>query len=190
MVLKDIDIEEFKNIVYPEYFKIFPKNERKPLELIEKTYNQGIAKIIKIVEKGEFVGFLIINTLKNNPIALLDYFAILPKYQSKGYGSKALHLLKAQTKEYKGIFIEIEKLGLGEDDKQNETRKKRAKFYERIGFLKLGFDLDLFKVIYSAYLLPCTNKKFSDEEVIEEIFKIYNEIIGEDRFKKNCKIIL
>lgn len=189
MILKDIDIEEFKNTVYPEYLKLFPKSERKSLELIQKTYNQGIAKIIEIIEEKEFVGFLIINTLKNSPFAILDYFAILSKYQDKGYGSKALELLKEQYKEEKGIFIEVEKPGLGEDDKENEIREKRAKFYERIGFNKLGFDLDLFKVIYSAYLLPCSNKEFSDQEVIEEIFKIYNTIVGEERIKNNCKII-
>ena len=189
MILKDIDIEEFKNIVYPEYLKLFPKSERKSLELIQKTYNQGIANIIKIVEKDEFVGFLIINTLKDNPFAILDYFAILPKYQSKGYGTKALKLLKKQNKINKDIFIEVEKPGLGEDDIQNEIREKRTKFYERIGFYKLGFDLDLFKVIYSTYLLPCTNQKFSEEVVIEEIFKIYNVIVGEERIKNNCKVI-
>lgn len=189
MILKEIDINEFKSVVYPEYLKLFPESERKPLELIEKTYNQGIAKIIKIVEKNEFVGFLIINTLKDNSFAILDYFAILSKYQTKGYGTKALELLKEQYKEEKGIFIEVEKPGLGEDNKENEIREKRAKFYERVGFYKLGFDLDLFKVIYSTYLLPRTDKKFSDEEVIEEIFKIYNTIIGEERMKNNCKII-
>lgn len=127
--------------------------------------------------------------LKNNPIVQLDYFAILPKYQHKGYGTCAIKLLKEMYRSYDGIFIEIEKVGEADTDKENQTRQRRAKFYENLGFSKMGFDLKLYTVIYSTYILPCSKNVFSDKKVIEDIFEIYNAILGEERIRKNCKVI-
>ena len=42
MNLINIGIEEFKKEVYPEYIKIFPKEERKELKTIEQNYDKKI----------------------------------------------------------------------------------------------------------------------------------------------------
>lgn len=189
MYLKKVDIKEFKKVIYEEYKTIFPKEERKTYTDLEKSYNNGITDIIEIIEEEQFIGFIITNFLKDNPIVQLDYFAILPKYQHKGYGTNAIKLLKKMYKTYDGIFIEIEKVGNGDTEQENLIRQRRAKFYENLGFCKLAFDLNLYKVLYSAYMLPCKNKNFSDDKVIEDIFSIYNAILGEERIKKNCKVI-
>ena len=100
MNLINIGIEAFKKEVYPEYIKIFPKEERKELKIIEQNYDKKITKFIKIYENNQFVGFFIINTIKNSQYVQLDYFAILEKYQNKGYGTKAIQLLKSQMEAY------------------------------------------------------------------------------------------
>ena len=189
MELKKVDIERFKQIIYPEYEKMFPEIERKSYERIVKLFNNNILEVIEIRNEEEFIGFMIINTLKNNPYAQLDYFAILPEYQRRGYGKHSLILLKELYKDYEGIFIEIEKLGLGEDDEENEIRRKRASFYESIGCVKMGFELELFQVLYSAYILPCSKEKFLDEEVIKKIYEIYEATAGKERTRKNCRVL-
>lgn len=189
MYLKKVDIKEFKKVIYEEYKNIFPKEERKTYTDLEKSYNNRITDIIEIIEEEQFIGFIITNFLKDNPIVQLDYFAILPKYQHKGYGTNAIKLLKEMYKSYDGIFIEIEKVGNGDTDLENKTRQRRAKFYENLGFCKMGFDLNLYTVVYSAYMLPCSSNDFSDKKVIEDIFEIYNAILGEEKIKKNCKVI-
>lgn len=190
MELISVSMQRFKETIYPEYLKLFPVPEQKPYETIEKSVINKITDIIEIVVDNTFVGFIIVNTIKNNPYAQLDYLAILPNYQHKGYGTQAILLLKEKYKEYEGIFIEVEKVGLGETDEENNIRQKRANFYERIGFKKLDFDLNLFNVIYSAYMLPCLVDNFLRDEVIESIFEIYNAIAGEDRIKKYCSVII
>jgi len=109
MELKKINIEEFKNNIYPEYQKLFPALERKSYNTIKSTYEKGITEIFEIKEDNNIVGFVLANHLGNNPYIQLDYFAIFEKYQNKGYGTKALKILKEVYKEYSGIFIEIEK---------------------------------------------------------------------------------
>lgn len=190
MNLINIGIEEFKKEVYPEYVKIFPKEERKELKTIEQNYDKKITKFIKICEDNQFVGFFIINTIPNSQYVQLDYFAILEKYQNKGYGTKAIQLLKKQMEPYDGIFVEIEKLGLGKDKQDNLLRERRAKFYQTLGFEKLNFELKWFEtLILSIYVLPISTYKDSDEKIMENMFQIYISVHGKEKVDRDCKII-
>ena len=189
MKLEKVDIKEFKIEIYPEYKKIFPEIERKPYTEIEKSYNNNTTDIIKIIAEEQFVGFFIINHQKDTPYVVLDYFAILPKYQCRGYGSNAIKQLKEMYKEYDGIFVEVEKPE-NEENEENQIRKQRVKFYEKLDFCKMEFELELFTVNYFAYMLPCSKDVFSDEDVIKDIFSIYNAVSGERKIKKNCKVII
>ena len=190
MNLINIEIQEFKKEVYPEYIKIFPKEERKELKTIEQNYDKKITKFIKICENNQFVGFFIINTIKNSQYVQLDYFAILEKYQNKGYGTKAIQLLKKQMEAYDGIFVEIEKLGLGKDKQENLLRERRAKFYETLGFEKLNFELKWFEtLILSIYVLPISTYKDSDEKIMENMFQIYISVHGKEKIDRDCKVI-
>lgn len=186
--LVNVDIKEFKQTIYKEYEKLFPENERKSYRLIKKVYNEGISEIIKIVDDNEFIGFMIINKIENVKYLQLDYFAILPKYQGKGYGTKAIKLLKEQCKNYNGVYIEVERVR-NDNTKEDKIRIRRAKFYENIGFYKLSFDINLFSVEYSLYILRTSAIKEDEEKITKDIFTIYNTIIGERRVKKNCKIL-
>lgn len=109
MELNKISIEEFKYNIYTEYKKLFPELERKSYNTIKATYEKGITDIFEINVDNDIVGFVIANHLENNPYIQLDYFAIFGKHQNKGYGTKALKILKEIYKEKVGIFIEIEK---------------------------------------------------------------------------------
>jgi len=189
MKLIKVNIEEFKENIYIEYEKLFPELERKSYNRIKETYDKGIADIFEIIVENNIVGFIIANHIENNPYIQLDYFAIFEKYQNKGYGTKALKMLKEVYKEYIGIFIEIEKVGLGESREENQVREKRESFYNNIGFIKLDFDLDLFTVIYSAHMLYSNPKETYNENIKRDIYEFYTTILGEARANKHCKII-
>lgn len=185
--LKDISIDEFEKELYSYYLDIFPEDERKPLELLHSSYKKHYTRIIKISYKNEMIGFMILNKVKDKGYAVLDYLAILPQYRNNKFGTKALQILLEQEKENSGIFIEIEKVGLGKDVKENLLREKRKNFYEKLGFKKLNFDLFLFDVIYTPYLF--SNIQKDECTIIEEILNIYEVISGKERIKQNCKIM-
>ena len=187
MKLKDIDIDKFKKEVYSYYLEIFPEDERKPLELLHLSYEKHYTKIIEILYKDEIIGFMILNRVKDKGYAVLDYFAILPQYRNNKFGTKALQILLEQEKENRGVFIEIEKVGLGKDTGENLLREKRKNFYEKVGFKKLNFDLFLFDVIYTPYLFSDVND--NEDIIIGEILNIYEAISGKERIEQNCKII-
>lgn len=188
--IANINIEEFKKVVYPEYLKLFPKEERKEVETIEKSFNNGITKIIEITHNNLFIGFIIINTLIDSKYIQLDYLAILPQYQNKGYGTQAINLLKKQNKGYDGIFVETEKLGLGINETENKLREKRVKFYEKLGFYKLNFELKWYEsLILSPYVFQISQNKNSEDKILENMLKIYIAIHGREKVENNCRII-
>lgn len=131
MKLKDIGIDKFKEDIYSYYLKIFPEDERKPLELLQSSYEKHYTRIIEILYKNEIIGFMILNKVKDKGYAVLDYLAILPQYRNNKFGTKALQILLEQEIENSGIFIEIEKVGLGKNIEENLLREK-----ERISMKK------------------------------------------------------
>ena len=147
----------------------------------------GYTKIIKILYKNELVGFMVLNRVKDNGYAVLDYLAILPKYRNRKFGTKSLQILLEQEKESSGILIEIEKIGFGKDEKENLLREKRKNFYEKMGFKKLNFDLLLFGVTYTPYLF--SNIDDDEDIIIDEVFNIYESISGKEIINQNCKVI-
>lgn len=185
--LKDISIDEFEKEVYLYYLQIFPEDERKSLELLRSSYERHYTKIIEILCKNEMVGFMILNRVNDKGYVVLDYLAILPQYRNNKFGTRALQILLEQERDNSGIFIEIEKVGLGKDTEENLLREKRKNFYEKIGFKKLNFDLFLFDVIYTPYLF--SNIKDNEDIIIDKIFNIYEAILGKERIEQNCKII-
>lgn len=191
MELININYEEFKAEIYQKYIEIFPEEERKSLETIEKNYNKNITRFIKIDEEKELIGFCIMNSIENNRYMQLDYFAILPEYQNKGYGTKAIKELEKVVQNYDAIFVEIEKLGYGANTAENEIREKRAKFYERLGFHKLDTNLKWFNSLFlSVYYLKLNdNLIYDEEEILNNIFGIYYKVHGKKKVDENCEII-
>lgn len=191
MELINIDYKEFKAEIYQKYIEIFPEEERKSLETIEKNYNKNITIFIKIDEEKELIGFCIMNSIENNRYMQLDYFAILPEYQNKGYGTKAIKELEKVVQNYDAIFVEIEKLCYGANKEENEIREKRAKFYERLGFHKLDTNLKWFNSLFlSVYYLKLNdNLIYDEEEILNNIFGIYYKVHGKKKVDENCEII-
>ena len=74
---------------------------------------------------------MILNKVKDKGYAVLDYLAILPQYRNNKFGTKALQILLEQERENSGIFIEIEKVGLGKEIEDKLLREKRNNFYKK-----------------------------------------------------------
>lgn len=183
-----IDIERFKEKIYPKYLKLFPASERKSYKQLVSAFNKGVLNIIEIMLDEKSIGFFIINSIKGNKYLQVDYFAIFAKFQGKGYGKQAINKLKQISREYRGIFIEVEKLGLGSDEKENILRQRRMDFYTKLGFIPLNYDFNLFNVVFTPMVLN-TYKELDEEDVIvQDVIKIYYEILGGKIFKTNCSI--
>ena len=59
MELKKMNIEDFKNQMYDEYTKLFPEDEQRDWEDIEKSYYDGVEILYGIIE-NEIVSKIIV----------------------------------------------------------------------------------------------------------------------------------
>lgn len=188
--LKKVDINIFKKIIYPEYLKLFAAEERKTLALIESLFNKDILNIIEITNNDLFIGFMLINKINDSKYIQLDYFAILPQYQCKGFGTKALSLLKELYKQYHGIFVEVEKLDSNINDEDNKIRQRRINFYKNSGFYKLNLEFCWFNsLVLTPYILLLSKKSVSDDIILNNILTLYSRTHGQKKLKQNLKVI-
>ena len=143
MKLKKLkNIKQFINI-YKLYQSSFPIEEKKPFWLIIIGVFRKNFEVFSLENTSEeFLGLAI--TLNHKDLVLLDYLAISTEIQSRGYGSKALSLLKEQYKNYR-FFLEIENPYDYSAPNLSE-RQKRQKFYLKNGFFVLPFHTNLFGV--------------------------------------------
>ena len=64
--LVSININNFKEKIYPHYEEIFPDDERKSFKTIKKIYENGYTQIIEILNNDTPVGFMILNRIEEN----------------------------------------------------------------------------------------------------------------------------
>lgn len=186
-----IDLKEFQKELYSYYVELFPKDERKSYYILKKLSKKGVEKFLKIVDGNTTIGFLMYCVLENNPYVWLDYFAILPEYQNKGYGSKTIPNLKEFFCDYEGIYGEVEKRGMGKDESENRQRDRRIKFWQKLGFIFLeDCDLNLWNVIYTPCILKIKETNIDSKVVIKNSFELYNGILGERNVKKHGSYVI
>lgn len=189
MELKEIDFGEFEKDVYQYYVELFAEEERQPLPLLKKLFEEGTLKFVKIMDEEKNVGFLIYVTTLNNPYVWLDYFAIYKEFQNKQYGTEAIKIFKTFFKEYDGIYGEIETLGYGETEEENKIREKRLSFWKNLGFELLNIDMNLFEVVYSACVLTFNDVKRENKEIVDYGFGLYEVVMGKEEIEKRCFVI-
>lgn len=181
MELLDIHTEgkKYKQQVYDLYESAFPKEEKKPLEMMETLSEQGKMELLAITDNGEFIG-LAMNMLSEKT-ALLDYFAIVSHKRDCGYGGKAVRLLQERFAGKKYIF-EVE---MQDPSAENaKERQRRKAFYLRNGLKETG----LFVHVYGTdFEILTPDGKLTYQEYVgmlkyilgEDVFTIHPELIKE-----------
>ena len=105
--------DNLKEIEYL-YLTAFPKNERKPFDLILEKCNNSSIEIISIQnDNSNFLGFAIM--ILHDDMVLLDYFAIAPESRGQNVGSTALKMLFERYKN-KRFILEIENTEIESDN--------------------------------------------------------------------------
>lgn len=138
----------------------FPPDERMPFERMLKRCEDGSMRLISVEsESGELLGFANI-TLCYDAL-VLNYFAIAPDKQGRGYGTAVVAELKKRYPE-RSIVIDIEDDSVEADNK--EQRIRRRLFYERLGFFALPYRLSIFGV---PSIIMSSGREYSFEEYLD-----------------------
>ena len=103
-MIKELDLKTLKNIYYTHMTKDFPEDELKTFEMIEGSIKNGKSTALAYYQDSLILGYATILFIEDK--LLLDYFAIIKDYRSKGYGKEFLKEIKEYFKDYSFILIE------------------------------------------------------------------------------------
>lgn len=163
--------------IYDLYMEAFPKNERKPFQLMLDKCQEGAMEMLSIEDDNqEFLGLAIFVFYED--LALLDYFAIAESKRGNGIGSQALRILQTHYKN-KRFLLEIEDAQVESDNR--EERIRRRAFYLRNKMQVMPFMVNLFGVVmevltYEAELFP------------EEYMRLYTSVFS-SKVADNVKVV-
>lgn len=165
--------DNLKEIEYL-YLTAFPKNERKPFDLILEKCNNGSMEIISIQnDNNNFLGFAIM--ILHDDMVLLDYFAIAPESRGQNLGSTALKMLFERYNN-KRFILEIENTEIESDNL--EERKRRKAFYLKNGMSVMPYKVNLIGVEMEILTRNC-------DVTYEEYYSTYENTFSDEYC---CKI--
>lgn len=122
------------------YEESFLPEERKLFTMLTNRRDKKKAELYVIIEEqtDRIVGIAFFFVYKKD--VLFDYFALLPEFRNKGYGTEVIELIK-KIYEGKRIFGEVEV----PDDKSDtyKNQQRRMEFYTRCGLKRTGIIVDM-----------------------------------------------
>ncbi len=202
--IKELEKEQLLVIYKENINRHFPADEVKPLKKIEQIWEMGIYYGLAMYETSEtckeiknddnnnteeisLVGYaFFIKELEGNML-LLDYFAIMEVYRSKGMGSIFLKEIKKIANSYRGILLETEDIDFAKTEEEVQIRKKRDRFYEYNGVIKTTIKSSVYGVNYAIWNYP-VKENVSFSECKKSVERIYRTIVSEDKYKKFINI--
>lgn len=161
------DIKRLKDIENL-YIRSFPKEERKPFDVIKAKADDGSMETLAAESENgsKFLGLAI--SVMHKDLVLLDYFAVCENSQGTGVGTAALDLLMHRYKKSR-FFLEIE--SPDPNAKNAVQRARRKKFYLNCGMCETKVYVSLFGIDMELLTDGCS-VKFS------EYFELYNDVFG------------
>lgn len=176
---ENLYIEETNDLetIYENYINDFPKNEllsKKVLQnhLKTKKYHLFLAKDYDL--KAYFLVYQ-----ENQDFLWIDYFAVIKKYRSGGFGTKALKLLLSKASV---ILFEVEI----SDGIYNSQSSKRERFYKRLGakIIDIPYELPTKEGSIRMNLFAISNKEI-DNLKLKEFIKRAVKFIHSDKIHTN-----
>ena len=169
IVLTENNSPERIEMIRALYESAFPPEERMPFARVLEKRDNGTMRLLSVEsERGEFLGFANITLCLD--VLALNYFAILPEKQGKGYGTEVIVELKKRYSE-RSIVIDIEDDGVESDNREQRTRRRC--FYERLGFRAMPYRLSIFGV---PSLIMSSGRSYTFEEyktIFAEVFSAW-----------------
>lgn len=187
MTLRWIASEEMAVIYKDRMLVDFPESELKPLERIIETMEQGLCRVLTMIEGEQLLAYAVFIFPKGGKHILLDYFAVNKELRGRGSGHKFFELLvpymHENLPEIEGVFIESERVE--PDLTEREIRERRIAFYLDCGCTMTDLESSLFGVTFSILFFGLKG----DREVgYDDLDYIYRAMFKEKHYHTQVQI--
>ena len=180
--IKELTIEQIREIYAERIPKDFAPDEIKPLSRIEDALSKGHYACY-----GAFDGNLITSYaffVINGDDALLDYLAVREDLRGSGTGSEFLQGIRAGLlRRFERVLLESENPDYAETDDDRKTRERRLRFYRKNGLMETGVLSTVWNVPYRVLQFP-DGKSLSADETREVYRGLYKVLLPEELCKK------
>jgi GNAT superfamily N-acetyltransferase len=188
LTVKVLNKEERKKI-YKEHMKQdFPKNELRPLHMIETLIDKGNYYTYGVFQNESLVAYAYFWEEKEKEILLFDYFAVVAGLRSQGYGTEAMKVVLDICKDKRGVILEAENPEKAESEEERITRCRRISFYEKCGLCMSDVKILLFGVEYSMMYWNLSEKE-TEQEIISVMQSLYKKSLPRPIYEKMLKIL-
>lgn len=161
----------------------FPRNELKPLSMLEALIARGINSVWAVEQEGELAAYYVLARVPGQKAVLLDYFAVEPRLRGSGVGTRVLRWLAAKLREGEYLLIESEWPPSAPSPEERAVRERRLAFYVRCGAQWSGVCARLFGVDFALLTLGAQPK------APEEAYRaIYRAMVPEPRLRDNLVV--
>ena len=179
--IKELTIEEIRNIYAERIPNDFAPDEIKPLSRIEEGLSTGHYACYGAFEGDQITAYAFF--VINGPYALLDYLAVREDLRGSGTGSDFLRgMTTGLLRRYENVLLESEDLDYAETDDERKTMERRLRFYRKNGLTETGILSTVWHVHYRVLLFP-VGKELSADETREKYRGLYKVLLPEELYQ-------
>ena len=194
MEIKQLGLSQIRELYETRMREDFPPSELRPWRSIEELTLQGNYRCFGCEEQGKILAYAAFARCPE--AALLDYYAVDAALRGQGIGQKFLGGLRDKGRDFGAPFVllEVESVETAQSPQEEETRRRRIRFYEHCGCGKSGVYTHLFGVEYQIMYLPLEEGRPQDGDVQAAMEEIYRMIVtplvegDPERFSQACRV--
>ncbi|WZL82303.1 GNAT family N-acetyltransferase [Vallitaleaceae bacterium 9-2] len=156
--------------VYAHMVEEFPANELKTYAEFVKLERDGRYDVLLAYDE-QLIGYALVYKSKAMRALWLDFLAVLPSAQSKGYGTVFFEsIINAYQADYDGMYLEVEI-----PEKDNVNQQRRITYYERLGaqILPMDYWLPTQDGAFAMYLMYVGKKEATLERTVQTIEDVF-----------------
>lgn len=188
-MLRKANLKEFKKLYRKHIIKDFPREERRSLNKFKKRVTRGSEEVYIYEEDGKEKAYTIVAVLNN--YIMVSFLAVYKEFRGEGIGTKLLSEIKDNFSNKKGILLEVEDPDFSKDQKEEEIRKKRIRFYKKSNYnIVDGVKISSHSIIFDIMILNISNTKIDKQEIAKELNDFYINIFKRYDKTLSFKIIV
>ena len=165
----------------------FHQDELKSLHHIEVMCARGEYAVYGMWEGENLLAYALLGRTVGGNDVLLDYYAVLPQYQDRGYGGVFLGKLREKLEDVDNIIIEVENPEFAQNPQEKEKEQRRIRFYEKNACEYTDIRVNLFGFEYVIMVLPVRDRE-TDDAILNQLSAIYHVFFPKEVYQKYVKI--
>ena len=172
MTIKELTVQEVRDIYRLRMADDFPENELKSLSVIERLIRRGMYRCFGLEDADELLAYAFFVYLPENgeEYYLLDYYAVGREHRGTGIGSRFLRMLCGnQLKNADCVVLEVDDPACGGEDR--EIRERRLRFYLRNGMTDTGEKANVFGADFLILRMPVGKTDADFREIYQDFYR-------------------